>query len=79
MFGVLWRLSVYMYVLCIQMYVNVSVVTQDQSNQGFDQGKMMISLSYKALWGIMSVLKEDKTMGCVNSFVSEKILRNLAS
>ncbi len=39
-----------------------SVVTQNQSHQGFGQGKMTISLSYKALWGIMSVLKEDKTM-----------------
>jgi len=39
-----------------------TLVTQDQSNQGFDQWKMTISLSYKVLSGIMSVLKEDKTM-----------------
>jgi hypothetical protein len=31
-------------------------------NKGFDQGKMTISLSYKTLWGIMSVPEEDKTM-----------------
>ena len=33
------------------------VVTQNQSNQGFGQRKVVILLSYKALSGIMSVPK----------------------
>ena len=32
------------------------VVTQNESDQGFGQGKMMISLSYKDLLGTISIL-----------------------